>query len=201
MSMGVCYVNMQNLKFRSWRGTEKTGRKTRTNSGTKTKENLFRSEKYFVKMSVGVCYVNVQNLKFRSWRGAEIDAVKVEASFSKNGLRQVKKFSFFLLFWLATSSKSRWNLDEISRRFRGDFTIDLFRSENFQVFQFAEKWLFPKLTFSLLKRWKMYKGSKNANFAIFDVFFVFVTKIKRKCSTIAMIFWGWVGGMGIRLPC
>ena len=118
---------------------EKNGRKTRTNSGTKTKENLFRSEKYFVKMSVGVCYVNVQNLKFRSWRGAEIDAVKVEANFSKNGFRQVKKFSFFLLFWLATSSKSRWNLDEISRRFH-DWP--------FQIWKFSSLPIRRKMTFS-----------------------------------------------------
>ena len=167
---------------------EKNGRKTRTNSGTKTKENLFRSEKYLVEMSMGVCYVNMQNLKFRSWRGAEIDAVKVEASFSKIGLRQVKKFSFFSSFLTCNkrnldeiSMKSRWNFAEISM-------IDLFRSENFQVSQFAEKWLFPKLTFSLLKSENV-QGSKTLILR-FLMFFDFWDKNKRKCSTIAIIFWG-----------
>ena len=43
-------------------------------------------------MSMGVCYVNMQNLKEIYSRGTEIDAVKVEASFSKKiGLRQGKK--------------------------------------------------------------------------------------------------------------
>ena len=140
-------------------------------------------------------YLNWQNLKFRSWRGAEIDAVKVEASFSKIGLRQVKKFSFFLLFWLATS--------EISMKSRGDFAeismIDLFRSENFQVSQFAEKWLFPKLTFSLLKSENV-QGSKTLILR-FLTLFDFCDKIKRKCLLIEMIFWGYIKGIIIRLPC
>ena len=135
---------------------------------TKTKENLFRSEKYFVKMSVGVCYVNVQNLKFRSWRGAEIDAVKVEASFSKNGFRQVKKFSFFLLFWLATSSKSRWNLDEISRRFH-DWPFQIWKFSSLPI---RRKMTFPKLTFSLLKRWKL-QGVQKTLILRFLMFFSF----------------------------
>ena len=137
----------------------------------------------------------MQNLKFRSWRGTEIDAVKVEASFSKNGFRQVKKFSFFLLFWLATSEismKSRWNFAEISM-------IDLFRSENFQVSQFAEKWLFPKLTFSLLKSENV-QGSKTLILR-FLMFFDFRDKIKRKCSTIEMKFGGYIKGIKGHLPC
>ena len=142
-------------------------------------------------MSVGVCYVNMQNLKFRSWRGAEIDAVKVEANFSKNGFRQVKKFSFFLLFWLATSEismKSRWNFAEISRRFR-DWPFQIWKFSSLPI---RRKMTFSKIDLFTSEKVKITRGQKNANFAIFDVFFVFVTKNKRKCSTIAMIFGGYI---------
>ena len=118
---------------------------------------------------MGVCYVNMQNLKFRSWRGTEIDAVKVEASFSKkNGLRQVKKFSFFLLFWLATSEismKSRWNLAEISRRFH-DWPFQIWK---FSCLPIRRKMTFSKIDLFTSEKWKC-TGVKNANFAIFDVF-------------------------------
>ena len=77
--------------------------------------------------------------------------------------------------------------------------ILLFRSENFQVFQFAEKWLFPKLTFSLLKSENV-QGSKTLILR-FLMFFDFWDKIKRKCSTIAMIFGGYIKGIKGHLPC
>ena len=146
--------------------------------GTKTKENLFRSEKYFVKMSVGVCYVNLQNLKFRSWRGAEIDAVKVEANFSKNGFRQVKKFSFFLLFLtchkLEISMKSRWNFAEISRRFH-DWPFQIWKFSSLPI---RRKMTFPKLTFSLLKSENVQGSKRGEILRDFWCFSIFVTKSK-----------------------
>ena len=144
-------------------------------------------------MAIGVCYVNMQNLKFRSWRGTEIDAVKVEASFSKIGLRQVKKFSFFLLFWLATSSKSRWNLDEISRRFRGDFDDWPFQIWKFSSLPIRRKMTFSKIDLFTSEKWKCTGvNKKRGEILRFLMFFRFRDKIKRKCSTIEMIFGGYI---------
>ena len=63
--------------------------------------------------------------------------------------------------------KSRWNLDEISRRFRWLTFSDLkiFMSPNSPKNDFFQNW-----PFHFWKGEKCTRGQKNANFAIFDVF-------------------------------
>ena len=184
-----------------------------------------------------VCYVNMQNLKFRSWRGAEIDAVKVEASFSKKiGLRQGKKrikidpftpensafpefpvefsteFSFspsvvgaslfdihalvytlpryspltipllyikFRLFYIYMTSNLSvcpWLWDRKGGSFFQIWKFSFLRSEKV-IFPFRRKMTFSKIDLFTSEKWKC-TGVKKGCFGDFWCFFVFVTKSK-----------------------